>query len=429
MAVELKPLPPDEAIDYFSRKGFKPSFAWQDVWQGEHAKAFTVAKMMREDLLADVYEGVTRALAEGRTLQQFQAELEPLLRAKGWWGRATMEDPLTGALRDVQLGSHRRLRIIYETNMRTARAAGTWSQIQRTKKLLPYLRYSAVQDAKTRPEHAAWHGTVLPVDDDWWNTHYPPNGWNCRCAVTQMSERELKRRGLKVGSPETKTRRWRNPRSGEVIDVPEGIDPGFGYNVGQAYLDPLTPGPTGAPPATAPSIGGVPRAAPPLPAIRTARAGLLPENLTQADYESYFLSAFGAAPGKPSIFEDAVGARLVIGERLFTTPGGEAKFMRARRRLFLPLLAETIKAPDEIRLVWQEIPGTPPRIVPRRRYIARWALPGSGDDAAALAVFETGKNGWTGITVFPIREPGTEAARAAYVERMRTGALLYRRED
>ena len=43
------------------------------------------------------------------------------------------------------------------------------------------LRYVAVLDARTRPEHRAWHGLILPIDHPLWDTHYPPNGWGCRC--------------------------------------------------------------------------------------------------------------------------------------------------------------------------------------------------------------------------------------------------------
>ncbi len=31
-------------------------------------------------------------------------------------------------------------------------------------------------------------------------------------------------------------RDWTNPRTGEQVPVPEGIDPGFGFNTGKAFL-------------------------------------------------------------------------------------------------------------------------------------------------------------------------------------------------
>ena len=49
------------------------------MWHTEHDAAFTVAKMMDVDLLATVCSAVDRALAEGRTFQQFCDELEPAL--------------------------------------------------------------------------------------------------------------------------------------------------------------------------------------------------------------------------------------------------------------------------------------------------------------------------------------------------------------
>lgn len=229
-------LPPSEALAFFRAKGFVTSFAWQDVWQAEHEAAFTVAKMMDVDLLSDVRTAVDSAIANGETLAQFRAQLEPLLVERGWWGRAEMTDPQTGEAKLVQLGSPRRLRTIFRTNMQTAYAAGDWAQIQENIDTAPYLMYDAIDDNKTRPQHRAWDGIVLRADDPWWDTHRPPNGFNCRCGTIHISDDEARLRGLSVAerAPPVRTREYVNPRTGEVSQVPEGLDPGFAYNPGKS---------------------------------------------------------------------------------------------------------------------------------------------------------------------------------------------------
>lgn len=191
---------------------------------------------MKIDLLGDIRRAVDEALAEGQTFEHFRDRLEPLLRARGWWGRREMVDPQTGETRIVQLGSPHRLRTIFDTNLRTSYARGRWQRIESVKADLPYLRYVAVLDQRTRPEHMAWHGTVLPVSHPFWQSHYPSNGWYCRCIVQQLAEGDLERFGYKVsdGPPAGagRTRPWINKRTGERIQVPVGIDPGFTHNVG-----------------------------------------------------------------------------------------------------------------------------------------------------------------------------------------------------
>lgn len=48
------------------------------------------------------------------------------------------------------------------------------------------LQYRTAGDGKVRPEHAALNGVTLPPSDPFWEEYYPPNGWNCRCTVTQV---------------------------------------------------------------------------------------------------------------------------------------------------------------------------------------------------------------------------------------------------
>jgi len=239
---------PTEAVNAMQRRQQVPveTFSWWDIWQHEHSQAFTVAKTAGFDVLSDIQEAVKGALEDGTTFAIFQKKLIPILQEKGWWGRAPALDPETGESPVSQLGSPRRLQIIFDTNMRTSYAAGRWARFQRTKADRPYLMYSAVLDNRTRPQHRAWHGTTLPIDDPWWQTHFPPNGWNCRCTVVSLSEEQHARMHaagqIKTQAPPTEMVEFRNNRTGEIATVPKGIDPGFGYNVGTAFLEALKEG-------------------------------------------------------------------------------------------------------------------------------------------------------------------------------------------
>ena len=53
-----------------------------------------------------------------------------------------------------------------------------------------YLQYRTAHDDKVRPEHAALDGVTLPMSDPFWETYYPPNGWNCRCSVVQVRKQK-----------------------------------------------------------------------------------------------------------------------------------------------------------------------------------------------------------------------------------------------
>ncbi|BEL71425.1 TPA: phage minor head protein [Serratia marcescens] len=250
---------PKEALAWFKAKTLKPGFDYRDVWLEEHGAAFTVAKMTQLDLLSDVKTLVAQALADGQTFRDFQKVLEPLLVKRGWWGMREMNDPLTGETRTVQLGSEGRLRTIYNTNMRTARSAGQWQRIERTKRAMPYLLYTLGPSREHRVDHLQWANICLPVDHPFWLTHMGPNGWGCKCGARQVSKYEYDQMvqdgvtatdpvydtngqptgqvtrskvPLKTQAPPVKNVKWLNKRTGEEELVPEGIDPGWNYNPG-----------------------------------------------------------------------------------------------------------------------------------------------------------------------------------------------------
>ena len=234
MAVSFPGPIPAEVLAYIRNKGWQVSFDYRDVWRLEHSNAFTVAKAMQLDILAAIRDEVERAIEEGRTLHEFKRDLKPILQKLGWWGRQEMADPETGEIIEAQLGSPRRLKTIYNANLRTARAAGQWERAQHTKVALPYLRYGLGPSENHRLLHEKWNGTILPVDHDWWTTHMPPNGWGCKCRVRQISRVEMERRGWKVsGNPIVRHKTWVNQRTGQTELVPEGIDPGWDTNPGR----------------------------------------------------------------------------------------------------------------------------------------------------------------------------------------------------
>ncbi len=83
------------------------------------------------------------------------------------------------------------LKAEYNTAKSSSRMAGEWMRIEDVKDVLPLLEYDTVGDGRVRPEHAILDKIVRPVDDKFWDTLYPPNGWNCRCRVKQLSDGEV----------------------------------------------------------------------------------------------------------------------------------------------------------------------------------------------------------------------------------------------
>jgi SPP1 gp7 family putative phage head morphogenesis protein len=78
----------------------------------------------------------------------------------------------------------------YNTAIAEAQNAARWNEVEKNKKTLPLLKYSAVMDPNTSEICAPLDGTTLSVDDPFWNTFMPPNHFNCRCTVEQLTEDE-----------------------------------------------------------------------------------------------------------------------------------------------------------------------------------------------------------------------------------------------
>lgn len=401
-------LPFAEQAEFFRRKLNVPTDGWTDIYTREHDWAFVVAGANRDAIVADFRAAVEKAIAGGSTLEDFRKDFDRIVATHGW---------------DYNGGRNWRSRVIYDTNLATSYAAGRWQQLQAA----PYWEYEH-QDwvEHPRPQHLSWDGLVLERENPFWQTHFPPNGWGCHCKVKGLWPRDLQRLG-KSGpdqAPELKyverTIGQRSINGPRTVRVPEGIDPGFEYAPGATRLrsaipperpDPPIPGSAGGP--------GLPNRRPldPLPPPRPVPASdLLPPGLQPQQYVDAYLGALGAEPGAPAIVRDVIGERLVVGQELFTDAKGNLKVTKRGREQYLPLLARALLEPDEIwaRIEWMHSQA---RAVVRRRYVARFVV--EGEQATALAVFEQGADGWSGVTTFQ----GVTQAE----DEWRVGVLLYKR--
>lgn len=79
------------------------------------------------------------------------------------------------------------LRSEYNFAVAAAQMGARWQQIEFNKEYLPLIQYETAGDERVRLEHQDLEGITLPVDHPFWDTYYPPNGWNCRCTVRQLS--------------------------------------------------------------------------------------------------------------------------------------------------------------------------------------------------------------------------------------------------
>jgi SPP1 gp7 family putative phage head morphogenesis protein len=430
-------LPPDRTVRYFEAKGYRMSRAWTDTWQEEHTRWFTVAHVARLDILETIRRSIDEAARSGMTFEQWKTNVVPELQKQGWWGMVR-DASLTGTSKDIYVGP-RRLRTIYDTNMRMSRAAGQWQRIQARKESHPYLWYRDAGDRRVRPAHRRWNGIVLPVDHAFWDTHFPPNDWFCRCEVIQLRVRDLQRFGLReTTDAELAARRvpdrtfWRRGSTEREI-VPDGIGPGFAYNVGKAHMRGLEPPPLSGPLAvphilSKDSETGVTADLPAMPAPRQEPASvLLPRDTKPDDAIAAFLDEIGGARAGGAIATtDKLGEPLLVSESFFFRGGaradGASKLGDPRRIETMRLLAKTLVDPDEIWWAWEIAKDRQGREFRRlvRRYIAVFEVDGLAQPY--VVIMDVGADGWKGVSAIP-------AARMNYVDKpqVRGGVLAYRR--
>lgn len=249
---------PEQAVEFLRQKKMLAAKVFtKDLKESALARAATIARLSSAEMTKDIYQSLETAMREGKPLHQWKKELVGEFERKGWLAGhdkkiskgidgKLLADPKTGEY----FGTPRRLNTIYRVNMQSAYSAARYQRLRDNVDNRPYWQYSAVGDARTRPAHLALSGKIYRYDDPFWTTFYPPNGFNCRCTVIALSDRDLARRGIdEVGDSSEflveATRpadKFGNKEKTVGFKLADGTvriaDKGFDYNVGRISYKP-----------------------------------------------------------------------------------------------------------------------------------------------------------------------------------------------
>lgn len=367
----------EPAAAFFGQKVNVPTERWNDLWQGQHARAFVVAGATKEALLTDLRAAVDSAIREGTSYDTFRQRFEEIVERHGWTG-------WTGE--GSEQGRDWRARTIWQTNLSTAHAAGRYQQLTDPDALehMPFWQYRHNSVTNPREAHKAWDGMVLRWDDPWWATHYPPNGWRCRCDVRPVSERMLRRMG-KAGPDKA-------PGPGEGDPPPE-----WAYNVGEtAWGKPVAKSiieaERGGRMVPLDTRGPADFQRPASVAVDAPVAQPIERVSNPADLREAFRFAIG---GDSAVFADPTGARVNITDALVDHWLQDMKRVQGREQ-YLPLLREVIEQPFEVWIGFaqNELTG---KVELRRRYVKAVNV---GNSRVLGVVADAVAGQWVGFNFF-----------------------------
>ena len=189
MNVKPEPLSMKEAEAFWQEKKILSPKAFYVLAEVSRGRAFTVSDLATRDCIDTVYASMQKAIKEGVSYGEWKRSLMHVWDKAGWVSEKG------------KLLNHRRVNTIFRTNIQTAYQSGRFEQMKRVSQKRPYWQYEAVGDKRTRPTHWALHGKIFPSDHDFWDTFYPPNGFNCRCTVNTLSERQAKGETIEKDNP------------------------------------------------------------------------------------------------------------------------------------------------------------------------------------------------------------------------------------
>jgi SPP1 gp7 family putative phage head morphogenesis protein len=167
-----KPVPHTEAAKFLAGKPVVAREVFDRLLPDLQARAFTLAGVEN----ANVMQGVRDLIAEiprGADWDKVKGEI------------AAKVSPYLGE------GAERRAELVMRQHGFQAYQAAQYEVMDRQRAAFPYWQYQTAEDDRVRESHAALNGVVMPADSPFWDAHYPPWDWGCRCFVVPLTEDDV----------------------------------------------------------------------------------------------------------------------------------------------------------------------------------------------------------------------------------------------
>lgn len=318
--VPFADIPFDDAVKLFESKKILDKATFEALHYGAKRKAFTVAGLASQELLATAHAELLRQLKNSEGVSYKDPQTGKWVYKGPNWGefKKFVKQRLESAGWTPANPSH--VETIYRTNVATAYSSGRFIETTQPAVMaaLPYWQIKAVGDDRTRKTHKAANGVVLPANHQFWLHAYPPFGYCCRCRVVARSKGWIDRNSVSIGP------------------VPKGLpDPGFDSGTKALISVPVPkpqpkPAPKVAPkpPSTAELVPTIPtlpiqkapapKTPPPLPAAPSLQPSPLPpSNSAQNILHKQLAGPGGSNPG--GLYEGADGVKRYV--KLYKDPG------------------------------------------------------------------------------------------------------------
>jgi SPP1 gp7 family putative phage head morphogenesis protein len=167
MQTDFAPAPHEEAAALIANKPVVAREVFDGLLPELRGRAFTITGVEA----ANVQQAVRDRIAE-------------LPRGAKWDDvKADIADAIEPFIGD---GADRRAELLLRTHGFQAFQSSNWRVIQEDADST-HIQYLATEDDRVRATHIALNGIILPKEDPFWQRHFPPWEWGCRCRTRPIN--------------------------------------------------------------------------------------------------------------------------------------------------------------------------------------------------------------------------------------------------